>query len=53
LEERAALGAQTRGWALFVDLFFILSGFIISALYRDRMTGPRDYARFLQSGSVG
>ncbi|WP_300393428.1 acyltransferase [Henriciella sp.] len=32
---------------LFVDLFFILSGFVIMLAYKDRMKSPIDYVRFL------
>ena len=37
VSQRAAVRDQTLGFALFVDLFFIISGFIISAVYTDRI----------------
>lgn len=44
---RASL-ATTMGFALFVDLFFVISGFIISAVYAHRMTDLGQYGRFMQ-----
>lgn len=34
---------------VFVDFFFILSGFVIAAAYRDRMANPSDWLRFLRA----
>ncbi|HWD29865.1 MAG TPA: acyltransferase [Rhizomicrobium sp.] len=33
---------------LFVDLFFVISGYVIAFIYFDRMRTPRDYGAFLQ-----
>lgn len=40
--------AQTAGLALFVDLFFIISGFVIAYVYDGRIGSLKDYGRFLQ-----
>ena len=45
---RSALEGATMGYALFVDLFFVMSGFIISALYAERVGSLRMYGRFIQ-----
>jgi peptidoglycan/LPS O-acetylase OafA/YrhL len=39
---------QTAGLALFVDLFFVISGFVIAYIYSERMHSLRDYGVFLQ-----
>ncbi|MBO0733595.1 MAG: acyltransferase [Methylocapsa sp.] len=39
---------QTAGLALFVDLFFVISGFIIAYIYHDRVNTAADYIIFLQ-----
>jgi peptidoglycan/LPS O-acetylase OafA/YrhL len=39
---------QTAGLALFVDLFFVISGFVIAYIYHDRMNSILDYVTFLQ-----
>lgn len=39
---------QTAGLALFVDLFFVISGFVIAYVYHDRMNSGVDYVKFLQ-----
>ncbi len=39
---------QMAGLALFVDLFFIISGFVIAYIYHNRMNSPGDYVTFLQ-----
>lgn len=45
---RTAIMARTAGLALFVDLFFLISGFVIAQVYGDRVTSLGDVARFLQ-----
>lgn len=39
---------QREGLALFVDLFFLISGFVIAYLYHNRMNSLIDYVKFLQ-----
>ncbi|MEY9182655.1 peptidoglycan/LPS O-acetylase OafA/YrhL [Bradyrhizobium sp. USDA 326] len=39
--------AWNGSYGLFVDMFFILSGFVISYSYPATSTGPRTYVRFL------
>ncbi len=39
---------QWEGLALFVDLFFLISGFVIAYLYHNRMNSAVDYGKFLQ-----
>lgn len=39
---------STSGLTLFVDVFFILSGFVISYVYSDKVDGFRDFARYVQ-----
>lgn len=39
---------QTAGLALFVDLFFVISGFVIAYIYHNRMSSIIDYFTFLQ-----
>jgi peptidoglycan/LPS O-acetylase OafA/YrhL len=39
---------QMAGLALFVDLFFVISGFVIAYIYHDRMNSFVDYITFLQ-----
>ena len=39
---------QRAGLALFVDLFFIISGFVIAYIYHNRMNSVVDYITFLQ-----
>jgi peptidoglycan/LPS O-acetylase OafA/YrhL len=39
---------QTAGLALFVDLFFVISGFVIAYIYHNRMNSIVDYITFLQ-----
>lgn len=48
LAERASLIDRTAGLALFVDLFFVISGYVIAHVYHDRINSPRGYATFLQ-----
>ncbi|WP_395696935.1 acyltransferase family protein [Methylocella sp.] len=46
--ERAALGETTGGMALFVDLFFVISGYVIAYVYHDRVGSSGGYGLFLQ-----
>lgn len=46
--DRPALTDQTMGLALFVDLFFAISGFVIAYVYHDRALSLRGYFLFLQ-----
>lgn len=39
---------QTAGLSIFVDVFFVLSGFIISFVYAEKMDSRASYGRFLQ-----
>jgi len=39
---------QREGLALFVDLFFLISGFVIAHIYHNRMNSIVDYVSFLQ-----
>jgi peptidoglycan/LPS O-acetylase OafA/YrhL len=39
---------ETAGLALFVDLFFVISGFVIAYIYHNRMNSIVDYLTFLQ-----
>ena len=39
---------QMAGLALFVDLFFVISGFVIAYIYHNRMNSIVDYITFLQ-----
>jgi peptidoglycan/LPS O-acetylase OafA/YrhL len=39
---------QRAGMALFVDLFFLISGFVIAYIYHNRMNSVVDYLTFLQ-----
>ncbi|WP_180982465.1 acyltransferase family protein [Methylocella silvestris] len=48
LAERAAQMERTAGLALFVDLFFIISGYVIAFVYHDRTGTFGDYATFIQ-----
>jgi peptidoglycan/LPS O-acetylase OafA/YrhL len=43
-----ALGRLAGSLNLFVDLLFVISGFVISWVYGDRIRGRSDYARFMQ-----
>ena len=41
-------GGRLEGLTYFVDLFFVISGFIICHVYADRMHGRADFAAFLR-----
>lgn len=45
---RLASHERLAGLSLFVDVFFIISGFVIAHVYANRMTGWRPFARFMQ-----
>lgn len=45
---REALNEQTRGLSLFVDLFFVISGFVIAYVYCDKIGSLADFGRFMQ-----
>ncbi len=42
-------GRGTAHFALFVDFFFVLSGFVIATSYSGRMAGGADYIAFLRA----
>lgn len=44
---RPTIFLQTEGYALFVDLFFVISGIIIAAVYGERLNDKIDYFNFL------
>lgn len=44
---RAAAVARTLSLGLFVDLFFLISGFVISYVYFDRIRSLGDYGHFM------
>src|SRR5271157_6057911 len=46
--DRAALTGRTAGLALFVDLFFLISGYVIAHVYRRRVGSLGEIARFIQ-----
>jgi peptidoglycan/LPS O-acetylase OafA/YrhL len=45
---RAWLSEKTMGLALFVDLFFVISGFVIAFVYHERALSLTGYRKFLQ-----
>ena len=45
---RPWLDAQTGGLALFVDLFFLISGFVIAQVYSGRVGNLAQFGRFMQ-----
>lgn len=47
-ERRAAIHDQTMGLALFVDLFFLISGFVIAYAYAHRMNSLQDALGFMR-----
>lgn len=46
--DRTALTEKTMGLALFVDLFFAISGFVIAYVYHERALSGAGYLKFLQ-----
>lgn len=46
--DRATSYEKLAGLALFVDVFFIISGFVIAHVYSERMGNWREFARFMQ-----
>lgn len=44
---RTSATATTQGLALFVDLFFLISGFVIAHMYYDHVGNIRDYKSFM------
>lgn len=46
--DRLASHERLAGLSLFVDVFFIISGFVIAHVYSDRMNNWREFARFMQ-----
>jgi len=46
--DRALAGAHSAGLALFVDLFFTISGYVIAHVYADRITDLRSFGTFIQ-----
>lgn len=45
---RPAFNERMAGLTLFVDVFFVISGFVIAHVYMGRMGNWRDFARFMQ-----
>ncbi|WP_453951718.1 acyltransferase family protein [Bradyrhizobium sp. USDA 377] len=45
---RDALNEQTRGLSLFVDLFFVISGFVIAYVYCGKIGSFADFGNFMQ-----
>jgi peptidoglycan/LPS O-acetylase OafA/YrhL len=43
LSDRDWLSGKTMGLALFVDLFFVISGFVIANVYHDRAFSLKGY----------
>jgi len=46
--QRLAIHRQMSGLALFVDLFFVISGYVIAYIYENRMKSLADYGKFMQ-----
>lgn len=46
--ERALQGERSAGLALFVDLFFLISGFVIAHVYAGRVRDLASFGRFMQ-----
>ncbi len=47
-ELRQIAHARSSGLSLFVDVFFVISGYVISAVYSDRIHSAADYANFIK-----
>ncbi len=47
-EMRGLIETQTHNMGLFVDLFFVISGFVITYVYASRMKSRQDFGRFMQ-----
>ncbi|GAC1569504.1 MAG: acyltransferase [Novosphingobium sp.] len=47
-EMREANHRQTEGLTIFVDVFFVISGFVIAYVYAGRMRSLRDFGTFMQ-----
>lgn len=45
---RASFNERMAGLSLFVDVFFVISGFVIAHVYTERMGNWRDFAKFMQ-----
>ena len=45
---REANHRQTEGLTIFVDVFFVISGFVIAYVYAERMRSLRDFGTFMQ-----
>ncbi|MDE2437454.1 MAG: acyltransferase [Sphingomonadales bacterium] len=45
---RGEIIEKTHGLALFVDLFFLISGFVIGHLYSGKVGTPKHFGRFMQ-----
>ena len=45
---REANHRQTEGLTIFVDVFFVISGFVIAYVYAGRMRGWKDFGTFMQ-----
>jgi peptidoglycan/LPS O-acetylase OafA/YrhL len=46
--DQLVLWRQSPGLALFVDLFFVISGYVIAHVYADRMASKAEFAGFMQ-----
>ena len=47
-DHRAAVMERSAGLALFVDLFFVISGFVIAYVYVDKVDTPGRFLTFMQ-----
>ncbi|MEQ8747389.1 acyltransferase [Pyruvatibacter sp.] len=45
---RPEIIARTQSFALFVDLFFIISGYVITFLYKEKITSSSKYSMFMR-----
>lgn len=46
--DRLSSHLQTEGLTLFVDVFFVISGFIIAYIYAERLKDLKSFGRFMQ-----